>query len=190
MLNQCFFALGANLPTATDTPLAILRQALQALKAESFDLREVSYWYSTPAFPKGAGADFVNAVAHAQTRLSPRGVMDRLAQTELNLGRTREKRWGARVCDLDLISYGDTILPDLATYTHWRDLSLDDQMSQTPAELILPHPRLQDRAFVLVPLRDVAPNWSHPVTGQSLDTLISQLPPEDVACVKRLQFRD
>ncbi|MGY8791094.1 MAG: 2-amino-4-hydroxy-6-hydroxymethyldihydropteridine diphosphokinase, partial [Pseudomonadales bacterium] len=68
--------------------------------------------------------------------------------------RVRGERWGKRVLDADLIAFGTQVLPDLYTYKKWRDLPISDQMLQTPDQLILPHPRLQDRAFVLRPLMD------------------------------------
>ena len=59
-------------------------------------------------------------------------------------------------------------MPDLKTYEYWRDLPLEVQKTAVPPELVLPHPRLKERAFVLVPLLDVAPDWCHPVSGESV----------------------
>ncbi len=147
----------------------------------------MSNWYSTPAFPAGSGPDFVNAAVLVQTTLSPEGVLDALQRIEHALGRTREKRWEPRLCDLDLIAYGDVILPDLHTFKHWQNLAFTDQKTQAPVELILPHPRLQDRAFVLIPLKDIAPDWCHPVSGNSVTQMIDALDQSLLADISVLQ---
>ncbi|MBB3984296.1 2-amino-4-hydroxy-6-hydroxymethyldihydropteridine diphosphokinase [Sagittula marina] len=97
-------------------------------------------------------------------------------EIEADFGRARLQRWGSRTLDLDLLAVGDTILPDPETYDTWQRLTPQEQTCQTPDQLILPHPRLQDRAFVLVPLMDVAPTWQHPVLRQSTAELCAALP--------------
>ena len=131
--------------------------------------------YASPAFPAGAGPDFVNAAAIIESPLSPDEILNQLHLIESAFDRTRENRWGARSLDLDLIAAGDTVLPDENTFQTWADLALPDQKIQTPGQLILPHPRLQDRAFVLIPLADVAPNWMHPVLGKTVNQMIDGL---------------
>ena len=84
------------------------------------------------------------------------------------MGRKRVVRWGARTLDLDLIGMGATVLPDAKTHQYWREMPLEMQKTVTPDELILPHPRLAERAFVLVPMMDVASDWCHPVTGLTI----------------------
>ena len=112
--------------------------------------------------------------------------MHRLHALEARHGRERTQRWGQRTLDLDLIAMGTTVLPDLKEFSHWRDLALDQQIIESPAKLILPHPRLQDRAFVLVPLADIAADWCHPVSGVSVRRMVDALPPSDVEAVRPL----
>jgi 2-amino-4-hydroxy-6-hydroxymethyldihydropteridine diphosphokinase len=75
------------------------------------------------------------------------------------------------------------VLPDAATYQRWRDLPMAQQRSEAPDQLILPHPRLHERAFVLVPLCDVAPDWVHPVSGLSVAEMCAALPQGESAAV-------
>ncbi|MGL5008520.1 MAG: 2-amino-4-hydroxy-6-hydroxymethyldihydropteridine diphosphokinase, partial [Paracoccaceae bacterium] len=102
---------------------------------------------------------------------------------ENRFGRRRDQRWGMRTLDLDLVALGDSVLPDAATHARWRDLPATDQARIAPETLILPHPRLQDRAFVLVPLADVAPDWRHPLLNLTVSEMVARLPAEDRAAV-------
>ena len=170
-------ALGANLPHDGQPPHETLRLALRDL-TDAFGPHTTSRMYATPCFPAGAGPDYVNAAISAPLPpdLSPDRVLARLHAIEESYGRRRETRWGMRTLDLDLVAFGSAVLPDLAAWRHWADLPADDQRRLAPDRLILPHPRLQDRAFVLVPLCEVAPDWVHPVTGRSVAQMTADLP--------------
>lgn len=100
------------------------------------------------------------------------------------MGRERKQRWGQRVIDLDLLAMGDAVLPNKAAWEHWYGLPLAEQQRRAPDELILPHPRLQDRAFVLVPLADVAADWVHPVLGKTVAQMVAALEPRQFAALQ------
>jgi 2-amino-4-hydroxy-6-hydroxymethyldihydropteridine diphosphokinase len=157
--------------------------ACQKLTSDSVRVERVSRYFMTPCFPLGAGPDYINAAAILSTTLSPVGLLAVLHQTEADLGRQRVQRWGNRTLDLDLLAFGNTVSPDAKGYRAWHDLAPEQQRLRAPDELILPHPRLQERAFVLVPLMDIAADWHHPVLGLTVRQMTDALPPEEVAAV-------
>jgi len=174
-------ALGANLPlTQRQDPVLTLRAALSILhKQPGISIASISRIWRTPAVPAGSGPDYANAAAIIGTTLDPDQLLARLHQIEADHGRDRSGgRWSARVLDLDLIAHGDLILPDPGHLRRWMDLPFDRQRQETPDRLILPHPRLQDRAFVLAPLAEIAPAWRHPLTGRSVIQMLDDLGPD------------
>ena len=185
MAPDILIALGGNLPFGDHLPQDTIALALAALPLRGLTVRAASGLYKTPCFPVGAGPDYVNAaavLADDQGR-DAAGILAALHAVEAEFGRQRDRRWAGRTLDLDLLAWGDSVLPDLATFCLWRDLPAEAQAQRAPLELILPHPRLQDRAFVLVPLMDVAPDWHHPVLGRSIAQLCADLPAADRTAV-------
>ncbi|MFZ5708924.1 MAG: 2-amino-4-hydroxy-6-hydroxymethyldihydropteridine diphosphokinase [Pseudomonadota bacterium] len=171
MLYIAAIGLGANEVAAPGPPRATLVSALSRLGRAGMRLVAVSRFYRSPAWPPGSGPDFVNACAVVRTGHDPEACLIRLHAIEAQLGRVRSVRWGQRTIDLDLLLHGDTVLPDPAAWRHWQGLPEARQRTETPDRLILPHPRLQDRAFVLLPLAEVAAGWRHPVTGLTMAEL-------------------
>jgi 2-amino-4-hydroxy-6-hydroxymethyldihydropteridine diphosphokinase len=155
-------ALGANLPSAVGAPQATLEAALRALEEEGVRIAQRSRWYRSAAVPASDQPDFVNGVAIVETALDPGALLALLHRVEARFGRVRGEPNAARTLDLDLLAY-------------------DDRVSDGPAGPILPHPRLHERAFVLYPLADVAPQWRHPRLGKTAASLKQLLPPESAA---------
>ena len=179
-------AAGANLPFLDHPPADTLRLAVKELVGEGFGAGPCSRLFVTPCFPAGAGPDYINAAFRLTWRGTAAEALAALHRVEARLGRERALRWGPRTLDLDLLALEDVVLPDGAGWAHWAGLSAERQTRETPDRLILPHPRMQDRAFVLVPLADVAPDWRHPVTGRSVAQMIAALPAIDRAAVVAL----
>lgn len=176
--------LGGNLPFQGSPTATSLRQAVIALAAEDVVIRSVSRFFATPCFPAGAGPDYVNAAIAVATTLSPAQLLRRLHEVEAAFQRERVQRWGMRTLDADLLAFDQVILPDPARQSHWRTLPAEAQLRATPDELILPHPRLQDRAFVLVPMGDIAPGWKHPILHKTVQDLCAALSAEERAAVR------
>jgi 2-amino-4-hydroxy-6-hydroxymethyldihydropteridine diphosphokinase len=140
-------ALGSNLGDS----LAILEAALITLD-EHADITLVSRssWYETrPIGPPQP--DYLNGCALLQTTLEPLPLLEQLLEIERRFGRVRGERWGPRSLDLDVLLYGDQ--------------RVDTERLQ------IPHPRMRERAFVLVPLAEIAPDWIEPVTGLTIAAL-------------------
>lgn len=158
-------ALGANLESKAGAPSATLRAALAALRENGVRIVAVSPFYRTPAWPDPRDPEYVNAVAHISTALGPRELLAELQRTETRFGRKRSGKNAPRTLDLDIVDY-------------------DGRIEEGPP--VLPHPRMRDRAFVLVPLADVAPGWRHPVTGESVAELIGALTPDARAGIEKI----
>lgn len=152
-----FIGLGSNLGDAK----ACLQQALARIEHhQDIELSRVSGFYLTAPWGLRQQDDFINAVAEVKTALLPLDLLDALQAIEHDLGRLRSAvRWGPRNIDLDLLSYGVQVL-------------------HSP-RLILPHPRMHLRAFVLVPLLELEPDWTIPGRG-SARSLLDELPAQGV----------
>ncbi|MEM7641396.1 MAG: 2-amino-4-hydroxy-6-hydroxymethyldihydropteridine diphosphokinase [Pseudomonadota bacterium] len=178
-------ALGANLGfsrRANARKVAAAAARLGALGRQA----TLSGLYATPAWPPASGPDYVNAVVAVWSTAAPEAMLERLHRLETAAGRTRNVRWSARILDLDLLATGCAVRPSPSGQRAWVDMSPGDQAAATPDRLILPHPRLADRAFVLVPLCDVAPDWRHPLTGRSARAMRNALPGEARRQIRRL----
>jgi 2-amino-4-hydroxy-6-hydroxymethyldihydropteridine diphosphokinase len=150
MNHTVYIALGTNLGDR----LSNLRAAIESMQPEISVLAK-SHVYETPPWGYEDQPAFLNMVVKAETGLEPESLLRYLKQLEVELGREQNFRWGPRLIDLDILFYDDLVI-------------------DTPP-LVIPHPRLHERAFVLVPLMDVAPELVHPVFQKSISALLTEV---------------
>lgn len=171
-------ALGGNLASAEGGPRRTIEAALAMMPAFGLRVRKVAPFYRTPSLSNYIQDDYVNSVTKLETALPPVALLAVLHRIEALFGRVRRDRWGPRVLDLDLLDYRGLIVPAMGRR--------GPEAGTGPLPLALPHPALAERAFVLLPLRDIAPGWRHPVTGASVDALIRSLPADALRGIERL----
>jgi 2-amino-4-hydroxy-6-hydroxymethyldihydropteridine diphosphokinase len=157
--------LGANLPSTVGPPATTLAAALGRLADAGIITLRRSRWFVSQPVPPSDQPWFVNGVAAVATLLEPVPLLAALLAVEAGFGRARGAPNAARTLDLDLLAYGDRV---------------ETPPPGAPGP-ILPHPRLTERAFVLLPLAEVAPGWHHPVTGRPLAELIGALDARQIA---------
>ncbi len=150
-MTEAFVALGANLGNRA----ASLERALRGIASFS-EIVRVSSVYETEPVGLADQPTFLNAVAQISTGLNARQLLTNLLEIEQSLGRERSVRNGPRMIDLDLLLYGSSVISEPG--------------------LEVPHPRLNQRRFVLAPLAEIAPKLVHPVLGVTMVNLLSQLP--------------
>ena len=153
-----FIAIGSNLPHPDyGDPFAVCGAAVVAVSRRGCRIAACSRWYRSSPVPASDQPDFVNGGISVETELGPAALLRELHRIEKEFGRNRSVPHAARVLDLDLIAYEDVV-------------------AEGEKPPILPHPRMSERAFVLFPIKDVAPEWVHPVSGMSVSRLVAALP--------------
>ena len=160
MAERIFLLLGSNLGNRHDN----LSRAIVLIKQEAGKILAVSSIYETAAWGKRDQSDFLNQVVELESSLNPEALLSLLLTIEQKIGRVRHEKWGARSIDIDILYYGDQKLSSEA--------------------LTLPHPGIPDRRFVLVPLCELAAEFTHPILNKKNKQLLLEC--TDPLLVKRI----
>lgn len=184
MKNKTLIGLGGNLPSHIGAPKDTLCRAAELLEGEGLRIHAKSSLYQTAPIPASDQPDFINAVISAETELTADELITLFQKIEIGCGRKPAERWSARTLDIDLLAYSNSVLPNDDI---WHQVVGSSDPAAILKEPVVPHPRLHKRAFVIIPLLEIEPNWKHPVTsktpGQMLETGISE---EEKASVVKL----
>lgn len=157
---EVFLLLGSNMGNRR----LLLQEAIHRISNQVGPVKKVSSVYETQSWGKTDEPDYLNQVISLDTDAAPADLLKKLLLIEHELGRERRERWGARVIDIDILFYGSQVI-------------------DTP-ELQIPHPRLHQRRFTLVPLAEIGANFVHPVNKKNILQLIYEL--EDNLIVRKL----
>lgn len=172
----CWLALGSNLPYGGMEPLQVVEAAISALQGAGLDETKVSTFYQTEPVPKSDQPDFINCVVVGKTDHKALEILEVCQSIEQSFERARSTRWGARTLDIDIINYDNQIVPSIGAWRAVADkMNADTEMPR----LVLPHPFMHQRAFVLKPLCDLTPGWRHPVYNRTAADLLAEQPEQD-----------
>jgi 2-amino-4-hydroxy-6-hydroxymethyldihydropteridine diphosphokinase len=154
-----FLGIGSNLSSSFGDRFRNISLAISFLKENKINLIKQSSFYETFSYPNKNNPKFINIVVSVESILTPKDLMSVLISVEEKLERKRAKKNDPRTCDIDIIDYKRKI-------TNYKLGSF---------ELILPHKDMSERNFVLYPLKEICPDWTHPITKKNIDVLIKNL---------------
>ena len=159
-----FIGIGSNLISKTyGPPISNCETAFELISQNHVDILHQSSWYETAPIPVSAQQNFVNGVVAVKTNLDSLQLLNVLLAIEIKMGRQRSEPNAARIIDLDLLSFNAKIIDS--------------------DRLTLPHPRLTERAFVVQPIAEIAPDWRHPISGLLITEILAGLTDQDIKLI-------
>lgn len=175
--------LGSNMVSRWGTPALTIKFLSRVIETYGVCVKIVSPLYETAPLGVRAQADFVNAAAVVETALGPDALLRVLKHLEREAGRVQGRVWGPRPLDIDILDYRGRMMNwpaprprALAPAIRMARASGGAPQRDPRPHLVLPHPQLHLREFVLAPLADIAPRWHHPVTGETVAHLLRAAP--------------
>ena len=188
-MNNYVLVLGSNLSSKFGNSAETLKKCVDEIRSNSrIDSLLESNWYISSSFLNKREPRYVNVGIRFSTKLKPIQLLNFTAGIENKYGRKRQERWGPRTCDIDILLSDQLILPSKLNFNKWLNLDLSDQIRLVPDELILPHPRLQERTFFLKPLNDLQPDWIHPFLKMNAKEMLDSLPPYELESIQILKL--
>ena len=166
-----FLALGSNLSSSFGDRFTNINLAISYLEGYEIQIIKKSNFYETYSYPNKENPKFINIVISIKTYLSPMDLMSVLFFIEEKLERKRNKKNDPRTCDIDIIDYNSQVLD-----FKYKNLNLT-----------VPHKNLIFRTFVLMPLKEISPEWKHPITKENVSTLIDRLSEEDKKSILKIK---
>ena len=188
-MNNYIVVLGSNLSSEYGNSIETLKKCVHEIREHlSIEHLLESRWYISSSFLDKRDPKYINVGIHFYTDLKPKELLSFTSGLENKYGRKRRKRWEPRTCDIDILLCDQMILPNKKSFEKWLRLDLSDQIKLVPNELILPHPRLQERTFFLKPLYDLQPDWIHPFLKMKPKEMLDSLPSNELESIKDLNF--
>ena len=165
-----FLNIGSNLPLEEKGRETNILKAINHLKNLNLNLIKISSFYETPSYPNSSDPKFINLCVKFESNLKAIELLNELRKIEKKLGRTRIEKNEPRTCDIDIIDFNGEIIKN--------------------DELVAPHPRLHLRNFVIYPLKEIEPNWSHPIFNKNIYSLFQELDKNSHNEITRLSKSD
>ena len=154
-----FLGIGSNLSSSFGDRFKNIDLAISFLKEKKINLIKKSSFYETLSYPNKNDPKFINVVVSVESTFSPKDLMSVLISIEEKLERKRTKKNAPRTCDIDIIDYNKKVI----------------NFKFNSFELTIPHKDMEERNFVLHPLQEISPDWTHPTTKKNIDVLIKNL---------------
>ena len=150
-----YLNIGSNLSSSIGDRKVNIREVIIQLTNLNFDIVDISSLYETPSYPKKSDPKFINLCVKLRSNLKPLDFLTKIQEIEKKLGRVRIKKNEPRTCDIDIIDFNGIIIEN--------------------KDLIIPHPKLHLRNFVIYPLKEIEPDWIHPIFNKKIDTFFKKL---------------
>ena len=163
-------SLGSNLSSKFGDRIENLKVALSMIEENEIIIKSKSSYYESPSFPDTTKPKFINIIILVESKLEPEILMSKLIYIEEKMGRKRDKKNDPRICDIDIIDYKNKVIHANLPYF----------------DLTIPHKELIFRNFVLIPLKEIVPDWIHPKTKETIDALIQKLSNDDINSILKI----